>query len=48
MESCHEPPPSSYISLLALTSAIVIAVGAGLILLSYLIWRGDDAYRMGA
>jgi hypothetical protein len=39
---------SLIISLLALTSAIVIAVGAGLILLSYLIWRGDDAHCMGA
>ncbi len=34
--------------LLKLTIAVVLAVGAGLVLLSYLLWRRSDAHRTGA
>jgi uncharacterized membrane protein len=34
--------------LLALTLTVVIVVAAGLILLSYVLWRGSDGHRMGA
>ena len=34
--------------LLKLTIALVLALGAGLVLLSYLLWRRDDASGMGA
>jgi uncharacterized membrane protein len=39
------PSPSI---LLPLALTVVIAVGAGLVLLSYLLWRGRDERRMGA
>jgi hypothetical protein len=34
--------------LLKLTVAVVLVVAAGLILLSYLLWRGGNGRRMGA
>lgn len=39
------PSPSI---LLTITLTVVIMVAAGLILLSYVLWRGGDGHRMGA